>query len=63
MTLSVMAYITYGERTDTNIIQNLPKGNFQLYWYAYVLRAGMILVCMGVYPLMLLPMAAPVKNK
>eukprot|EP00392_Amoebophrya_sp_AT5.2_P001312 g1314.t1 len=56
---STFAYLTYGEETKGNVLSNLPEGA----WYSVIARAGMALVAAGVYPLMLFPMLAPIKNE
>eukprot|EP00397_Hematodinium_sp_SG-2012_P028205 GEMP01029684.1.p1 GENE.GEMP01029684.1~~GEMP01029684.1.p1 ORF type:complete len:421 (+),score=55.16 GEMP01029684.1:31-1293(+) len=50
---SSFAYLTYGRNVQSNIFNSFPETTFP-----NVGRAGMLMVCLGVYPLMVLPMVA-----
>ncbi|CAD7964518.1 unnamed protein product [Amoebophrya sp. A25] len=56
---STFAYMSYGSKVEGNVLNNLPSSA----WYAVTARAGMSFVAIGVYPLMLFPMIAPIKQR
>merc|ERR1711920_806289 len=53
-----ISLIAFGVRVDSNILNALPSTA-----YASVARISMLLVVMGVCPLILAPMVAPIRNK
>ena len=54
----MFAYLTYGSNVLGNVLKNLPSAS----WYALIANAGMSVVCIGVYPLMIMPMVAPLES-
>lgn len=56
MLFGACAYMIYGVETQSNVLKN-----FESHWAADVARIGMCLVVLGVYPIILAPMIAPVR--
>jgi len=50
-----------GNGLDTNVLINLPRTGISGL-FANVAQFGMVIVCGGVYPIMMSPMIAPVRN-
>lgn len=59
MLFSSLGYLSYGTKTLQNFILNLPPTQ----WYTYVVQIGITLVVLFVYPMMMIPLVAPVKKK
>jgi amino acid permease len=57
MLFGAAAYMIFGTDTLSNILKNFPRN-----WPADVARVGMCLVVLGVYPIMLSPMVAPIRT-
>mmetsp|Transcript_89272 Transcript_89272/g.139744 ORF Transcript_89272/g.139744 Transcript_89272/m.139744 type:complete len:332 (-) Transcript_89272:45-1040(-) len=54
---SIMAYLVFGPTVESNVLINLPRNA-----WADVSQVSVILVVAAVYPIMLLPMLAPIKS-
>mmetsp|Transcript_58954 Transcript_58954/g.172578 ORF Transcript_58954/g.172578 Transcript_58954/m.172578 type:complete len:494 (+) Transcript_58954:62-1543(+) len=52
---AVAGYLSFGASANGDVLKNLPSDR----WYTVVSRLSMSGVCLGVYPLMLYPMVAP----
>jgi len=53
-----MSLMAFGEGVDSNVLKNLPAGML-----GTIAQVGMAGVVLTVYPLMLMPMVAPIKTK
>jgi amino acid permease len=54
---AVIADVAYGDTIESNVLLNIKPGV-----WGVVAQTGMIVVMLGVYPLMLMPMVAPVSR-
>jgi len=57
MLFGAAAYMVFGTGTLSNILKNFPRD-----FAADIARVGMCLVILGVYPIMLSPMVAPIRT-
>jgi len=58
VSFSVAGFLSFGAETQSNVLNNMPTNE----WYTSVGRVCMVGVCLGVYPLMLYPMVAPLEE-
>jgi amino acid permease len=54
---ATVSYLAFGENVDSNVLNNLPKNHL-----SDVARIAVVGVVAAVYPIMVLPMVAPVRN-
>jgi len=54
---SVLAYLIFGPTVESNVLLNLPRD-----MWSDVSQASVVFVVLAVYPLMLLPMLAPIRS-
>jgi len=63
---AVVGYMTYGSNVESDILDNFPtihaKHKTSLNIPSNIAKIGMVLVVLGVYPLMMLPMISPVRE-
>lgn len=63
---AVVGYMTYGSSVKSDVLDNFPtihaKHKTSLNIPSNVAKIGMVLVVLGVYPLMMLPMISPVRE-
>merc|ERR1712107_382036 len=58
---STLGYLLYGDTAESNVLLSLPKKGTKAV-FANVAQLGMVIVCTGVYPIMMSPMIAPVRS-
>merc|ERR1712048_1182654 len=58
---STLGYLLFGNALETNVLKNMPRTGIPGL-FANVGQLGMVIVCGGVYPIMMSPMIAPVKT-